>query len=377
VSKIKILHIIKSLGRGGAETLLLETLKAHDKNRFEFSYIYFLPWKNQMVESLEREGAQVHCFNAKNVFGMVLSIPAIIRFVQGKQVQIIHCHLPWSGVIARIVGKLVKIPIVYTEHSVQERYKSLTRRANLLTLGLNNRTIAVSTKASESIKNFKGKKFPITTIKNGVDTVFFSQNDISKKEARRMLNIRDEEIVIGNVCGLRVEKGLQNWVRLAGELVKRNKNLKFLLVGDGPVKTEIVDLIKTLMLTDYFIMPGLQRNVKPYLDAMDIFWITSKFEGLPIALLEAMSMEKPIVTTAAGGIGEAVEYGITGFITPVELPDQTLEGVEKLIASGPLRKEIGLNARKKVVKAFNIDTMVKEIEMVYLDLFPNFSSSRK
>ncbi len=108
--KIKILHLIKSLGRGGAERLLPETLKKHNLNRFEFHYIYFLPWKNQMVEEIEKNGGTVSCFSANNNIQIFAKVRRIAAYVKEHDIQLIHCHLPWAGIVGRMVGKLTRAP---------------------------------------------------------------------------------------------------------------------------------------------------------------------------------------------------------------------------------------------------------------------------
>jgi hypothetical protein len=102
MSKNKILHIIKSLGRGGAEMLLPETLKEHHQDQFEFHYIYFLPWKNQMVEAIESAGGIVCCFSAKNNLHLLLQYTKIIKYCKKHQIQLIHAHLPWAGFVSRV-----------------------------------------------------------------------------------------------------------------------------------------------------------------------------------------------------------------------------------------------------------------------------------
>src|SRR5688572_1137235 len=105
---IPILHIIKSLGRGGAETLLPETLSKHNKKRYQFHYIYFLPWKDQMVSEIEREGGTVTCLPANNNIEILFKILQIRAYIKKHKIQLIHCHLPWAGIVGRLVGKISK-----------------------------------------------------------------------------------------------------------------------------------------------------------------------------------------------------------------------------------------------------------------------------
>ncbi len=103
--RINVLHIIKSLGRGGAEKLLIETLNKHDKNRFNFHYIYFFPWKNQLVKEIEHEGGKVTCFDSKNNTQIFLKLRRIASYIKENNIQLVHCHLPVAGITGRLAGK--------------------------------------------------------------------------------------------------------------------------------------------------------------------------------------------------------------------------------------------------------------------------------
>ena len=85
--------------------LLPETLKIHDKDKFEFHYIYFLPWKNQMVESIQLNGGKIKCLSANNNFQLMLKTNEVARYVRDHDIRLIHAHLPWAGILARRVGK--------------------------------------------------------------------------------------------------------------------------------------------------------------------------------------------------------------------------------------------------------------------------------
>ncbi|HMQ00995.1 MAG TPA: glycosyl transferase, partial [Cyclobacteriaceae bacterium] len=125
--KIKVLHIIKSLGRGGAEMLLPETLKLHDQSKFEFHYIYFLPWKNQLVQALEAAGGKVICLPAGNNISILFQYRKVIQYIKSHNIQLVHAHLPWAGFVSRLVKIFCPISLIYTEHNKQERYHFLTR----------------------------------------------------------------------------------------------------------------------------------------------------------------------------------------------------------------------------------------------------------
>ena len=131
--KIKVLHIIKSLGRGGAEMLLPETLRLHNKEKFEFDYVYFLPWKNQMVKEISEQGGKVICIEANNNLSLLSKYNEVAKYCKKNNIDIIHSHLPWSGFLSRLVYKQTGIPLIYTEHNIQERYHVATKKLNAFT----------------------------------------------------------------------------------------------------------------------------------------------------------------------------------------------------------------------------------------------------
>jgi len=170
MSKIKILHIIKSLGRGGAEMLLQETLKEHNHEQFEFHFIYFLPWKNQMVAGIEAEQGKVTSMPANNNLRIMMKVPEIIRYVKQHKIDLIHAHLPWAGFASRLIFKLSKVPVIYSEHNIQDRYHILTKTINRLTFNWQTRVIAVSGDVAKSIAQRIHPKVPVEIILNGVNT---------------------------------------------------------------------------------------------------------------------------------------------------------------------------------------------------------------
>jgi glycosyltransferase involved in cell wall biosynthesis len=368
MSKIKILHIIKSLGRGGAEMLLQETLKEHNHEQFEFHFIYFLPWKNQMVAGIEAEQGKVTLMPANNNLRIMMKVPEIIRYVKQHKIDLIHAHLPWAGFASRLIFKLSKVPVIYSEHNIQDRYHILTKTINRLTFNWQTRVIAVSGDVAKSIAQRIHPKVPVEIILNGVNTQQFVRNEMERKEKRAALGVGDDDILIGNIAVFRFQKRLKEWITAIKKIQAKHPNVKAVLIGDGILKAEIMEHLKAAGMEEKIIFPGLQTDVLPWMSAMDIFMMTSSFEGLPIALLEAMSMECAIVTTDAGGIKELVRDGKDGFMKPVNEWMDLKEPLGKLISQPELLKEFGAKARMRVISSFSINVMVDQIENIYLDM---------
>ncbi|MBZ9729067.1 glycosyltransferase [Salegentibacter sp. JZCK2] len=363
MQKIKVLHIIKSLGRGGAEMLLPETLKLHDKEKFEFHYIYFLPWKDQMVEAIKDAEGKVTCFEAKDNIRLLIQFKRIIRYCKEHKIDLIHCHLPWAGFVGRLVHRKTGIPVIYTEHNMQERYHIATKSINKISFNSQSLALGVSQDVSESIKRNIQPKIPVQTLLNGVNTESFQRSGDSK--IRSQLGIPEDAIVIGNVAVFRFQKRLVEWLQVIKKIREKNSNVYGIIVGAGPLEEEIKKEWKDLELEKFVFFPGLKTDVKPYFEVMDIFMMASSFEGLPIALLEAMSMECAVVSTDAGGIKEVIRDGKDGLTCPVDEWEQLANKVQILLDEPESLKKYKLAARKRVIELFSLQRMVKELEELY------------
>jgi glycosyltransferase involved in cell wall biosynthesis len=363
---MKILHIVKSLGRGGAEMLLQETLKIHRKDLFEFHYIYFLPWKNQMVDGLTQAGGLVENVPAKNNIAILFRIPALIRYVRKHKIQVIHCHLPWAGIAGRIIHKMTGVPVLYTEHNIQERYHFLTRFMNRFTFNWQSKAIAVSADVAQSIQTNIKPAIPVDTILNGVNTASFQRNDLLRQQKRADLGVTASEILIGTIAVFRQQKRIKEWLEVIAAVHKQHPNIKACIVGDGPMREEIMAHVRTLHIEHVVHFAGLQSDVMPWLSAFDIFMMTSAFEGLPIALLEAMSMGCAIVTTDVGGIKELVRHGEEGLMESADNWRQLAVHVEYFLQQPDQMAVFGARARQRVEAAFSMKQMVALLENHYV-----------
>jgi len=405
-NKIKVLHLIKSLGRGGAEKLIPETALVHDQNRFEFHCLYFFHPENNIVDELEQAGIQVHLFPSGNL-GLFFQVRKVREFVQANNFDLIHAHLPWAGIMARIVGNMLKTPIVYTEHNTWDRYNKLSYWGNRVSFKMQDVAIAVSNEVALSMRfssiwspYARGGRLKLKVIQNGVNTGVFRKTEnkrieikssdsyrhcppiaigtpnlqIAKYQVTRslksQLGIPEEAKVIGKVAVFRSQKRLLLWVEIALEILKTCPEAHFVLVGDGEWRERILKQIQDSGKSSNFHWVGVQINVIPYLSIMDIYLSSSEFEGLPIAMLEAMSCEIAVVATRAGGIGEVITHGNEGFLTAINDWGELANYCIQLIQNPEQLNAMKQAARHRVIEEFSIKKMVAELEKVYQDLVP-------
>lgn len=365
--KKKILHIIKSMGRGGAEMLLPETLKLHNQDAFEFHYIYFLPWKNQMVETIEAAGGIVTCIPASSNLKILLQYPKIITYCKQHDIELIHAHLPFAGFVSRIVHFATKIPLIYTEHNLQNRYHFLTKIINKFTFNFQTLGLGVSEEVTLAVQKNIKPKIPVQTLLNGVNTDYFkrSETDGIRNSMRLQYGIPKDAFVVGNVAVFRAQKRLDLWLQLFKKVHDTHSNVYGLIVGSGPLEPMLKKQLNALELTNKVIFVGLQTIVKPYYETMDCFMMTSEFEGLPVALLEAMSMECAIVSTDAGGIKEVIQSRKEGIIQSVAEWEKLGDELVTLVEQPEVTVQLKVAARKRVLESFSLQAMVTELETLY------------
>jgi glycosyltransferase involved in cell wall biosynthesis len=340
----------------------------HDAEKFEFHFIYFLPWKNQMVTGIEANGGKVTLMPARNNIQIMRKLPEVIDYIRKNQINLVHAHLPWAGFLARFIHRRIGIPLVYTEHNIQQRYHWVTRILNRITFGWQTAVVAVSDEVSRSIHTTIHPKIPVTTILNGVNTDSFRFDESDRKSIRQSLGIAEDEVLVGVIAVFRFQKRLTEWIDVFKTAQARYPKLRGIIMGDGPLRAEVQAHLKESGMQDLIHMPGLVTPVKPYLSAMDFFMMTSSFEGLPIALLEAMSMECAVVSTNAGGIRQVIRNGEDGITVEVDSFSKLGTILPELLNEAKNWLHFRKKARQRVEDAFSLRKMVRETEELYFQL---------
>ncbi len=367
---MRVLWLIKGLGLGGAERLLVLAAPHLDRSEFAYEAAYLLPWKTALVRPLEEAGVPTVCLHHRRPFDLRV-VGRIAALLRERRPDILHLHLPYSGVVGRIAARLAGGvgAVVYTEHNLQERYHPLTRLANQLTLPLCDRTIAVSPEVEDSLRgSWLTRRAPITVVPNGVDVEEVRRAAAGSAEVREELGIPPEGLVVGVVIGFRQQKRPDLWVRAARMIADAEPRASFVLVGEGPALAPTRALAAEVGLNGRAIFTGLRSDAPRLIAALDVFMLSSMYEGLPVAVLEAMALARPIVATRVGGLPAVIEHGRSGLLVeagnPAALADQALA----LLRDAGLRRSLGAAAQQRVRERFGIAPMVRATEQIYCEL---------
>jgi glycosyltransferase involved in cell wall biosynthesis len=375
---LKVLWLIKGLGLGGAEKLLALSAPHVDRSRYEVEVAYLLPWKNALVPDLERAGVRVTCLNHARPFDLRV-VPRIARFLRQRKIDLLHAHLPYSGIVGRVAARAAGVPyVLYTEHNVQERYHPLTRIANQLTMRMCNLTIAVSEGVRESL--LRSPLVPgarVRTILNGVDVEGLRRAAGAGPDVRTELGIPRDRRVVGVVNVFRPQKRIDLWIQAARKIADADPQAVFVLVGDGPILPEMRVLADSVGLGRRITFAGLRPDAPRLIAAFDVFMLASDFEGLPVAVLEAMALGKPVVATDAGGLPGVIADGTHGFLVERGAPAALAGKVLSLLSDPSLRRSMGDASARRVLEHFSIQRMVRETEDAYESLLSRPGARRR
>ncbi|WP_316749089.1 glycosyltransferase family 4 protein [Pedobacter gandavensis] len=368
--KIKILQAIRQGKVGGGETHVLDLVNELNKQEFESVILSFT--EGPMVEKLRADGFKVYVVPTEKPFNYKVW-KAVKKIVEQEKIDLIHAHGTRANSNTFSTAKSLSIPIIYTVHGwsfhpdQSAAVKIIRTLSERFLVNMANKTICVS----QSNLNEGLLKFPMpeaTVILNGINQQKFSP-DQTFKPVRTELNIPSDAVLIGYIARITAQKEPLNFLRAIAR-VPSDLNAKFLIVGDGELKAEMLELATSLNLNDRVTFQDFRSDIPDVLNAVDIFCLPSLWEGLPIALLEAMAMKKAIVATEIDGINDLIQPGQNGILVPVSNPDKLAEAITLLIENTELRTRLGIQAGATVAEKFNVDRMTRSVEEVYRSLVP-------
>jgi glycosyltransferase involved in cell wall biosynthesis len=264
------------------------------------------------------------------------------------------------GIVARIVSP---VPVVYTEHNMAESYRPITRTLNRMTYRRNAITIAVSGAVAGSVNDWPGD--PVLVIPNGVAV---SVDRHGASAVRQELGLSESDLLVAHVGNIRPGKGHEVLIDAVAHLHKRVPSIRFVSVGGEKYPGDLERIRSRASeagLGDTLRFMGRRPDALNFVAAADIFVNPSTVEGLPVAILEAMALGRPVVAAAAGGVPGIVKDGVTGILVEPNEPAALAAGIERLISDPLLAKRLGEAAQGMVMNEYGLEPMVRATEEVY------------
>lgn len=333
---MRLLHVVKGLGPGGAERLLVSMAGATDPAVATCEVAYVLDRKQHLVAELETAGWRTHLLAGGRGMADPRWIGRLLRLA--RRFDVVHLHSPAVAAIARPMLRAVvpRVRLVSTEHNVWTSHARPTRVLNGLTAALDHRRLAVSEGVRASM--WARLRPGCEVLEHGVPLAALRARRGERAQARATLGVTDDDVLVVTVANLRAQKDYPNLFAAAAAAIGREPRLRFVAIGQGPLEAELRTALAALGLGDRFTMLGYHPDPPAIVAGADLFTLGSRHEGLPIALVEAMAMGVAPVATAVGGVAEIVTDGRDGLLVPSRDPHALADALVRL-AQDPAERQ--------------------------------------
>ena len=366
--RVRVLVLIKCLGHGGAEQLLVATMASRDRERFDYEVAFVLDAKDALVPAVEASGVPVHRLGAGGN-GDLRWLPRLRRLLATGDFDVLHLHLPYAAAWGRLVAASLlpsrRPVIIYTEHSLWARTAAPVRALNRMTERLDRRVIAVSEAVMDALPPPARSRAQV--IVHGIDLEAARSAATGRHTVRSELGVEDDEILVVTVANLRREKGIDVLLEAAHRLRSEGAAVKFALAGSGPLEEEVRTLHGQLGLGDALLLLGGRGDAVRLIAGADIFALASRHEGLPVTVMEAVTVGTPIVATAVGELPRLLTDGVDARLVPPDDPGLLAAAIGQLAADPAARERLAHNAGK-LSSLFDIRLATAAIEALYLEV---------
>ena len=370
--RIRVLVVIKVLGYGGAERLLVDTMATADQEAFDYEVAYVLAAEHALASRISDLGFAVHALGAQGDFDLRW-MSRLRRLLRQGRFDVVHFHLPYTAAVGRLVARSLspgrRPAVVYTEHSLWNKMAVLVKGLNRAGVAGDDALLVVSDAAFDALPPpLKGRA---QVVVHGIDlaapAALVARRAEVRAEVRAELGVGERELLAISVANFRPEKGYDVLLEAARQVTRQRPDVRFVAVGRGPLEDDVRSRLDALDLGDRFQLLGQRHDVLRLLAGSDLFVLASRQEGLPVALMEATSVGLPVVATAVGGVPQAVANGTAALIVPPGQPGELADAIVKLADDPELRRRLA-DGSLASSRAFDVTAATRRIEAIYCDI---------
>jgi glycosyltransferase involved in cell wall biosynthesis len=371
-SRIRVLHVLSSARAGGVETFVLELARHIDRRRFQLDVCIVGP-DGPMVEALRATGAAVHVLGDRNQYWH-RALSYFIHLHSGR-FDIVHVNI--GGRLPKYLARLARCrSLISHVHGAMIDEVEPWRQGNCSAAPRIMRNYIRGAQQLVASSHEIGRMLTtccpavagrVAVIPHGVDLDRFrpvSLDSLEVKTSRRELGLSERDAVVGFVGRLVPQKGLSYLLAAAERLQPRYPNLHFVIVGDGPLRSELTAVTASAGAARFHFL-GERSDVPRLLALFDLLVVPSEWEPFGIVNLEAMAAATPVVAFDVDGIPEAIVHGETGLLVPHRDSRALASAIARLLDDAPLRRRMGAAGRQRVEQRFNVRDMARAFESFY------------
>jgi glycosyltransferase involved in cell wall biosynthesis/protein-tyrosine-phosphatase len=362
-AEVRICHVMSADLWAGAE-VQVATVASYLVEQPGVNLTAVLLNEGWLARELRRLGVQVAVVDERRHTSLRI-VGFLTRYLREHDVDVVHTHRYKDTVLGGIAAKAAGVPhVIRTVHGLSEPMRGWDRAKYLVYDALDratlwccaDRILAVSRRMAETLKESGYRAHTVTHLHNGVNLRSVKATR-PPEEVRRTLGIDDDELVIGTAGRFARVKGHAYLVRAARLILQQERRTRFLFVGSGPLENELRESARQLEVDGHclFVDPAADRRagVHDLIAAMDLFVLPSLNEGIPMALLEAMALTRPVIASAVGGIPEVVTDRVTGLLVQPRDDRQLADACLELARNRYWAQTLGAHARREVEKDFS------------------------
>jgi glycosyltransferase involved in cell wall biosynthesis len=364
-----VCQVLHDLQVGGAQILAARLAR---QLRGSYSFVFIcLDEIGALGEELREQGFAVHQVSRRP--GVDWGCPRrITRILRDERVDLLHCHLYtpfFYGIAARLGFR--GPAVLFTEHGrpFPDHPRFKRKAANRLLLERRDRVVGVGAAVRRALDVNEGISADrVGIVYNGIDLSRHADNQDCRRSIRKEIGVDQEDFVVVQVARLDPVKDHATALRTIAQVALRRTDVRLVIVGEGPELPVIKRHIAELGIAKHVRPLGLRSDIPRLLSAADVFLLTSVTEGIPLSVIEAMAAGLPVVATNVGGVGEVVEDGVTGFLSPAADPVELAANLLRLGNDPALSENLGNAGRLRAQALFSEERMFAEYRKIYEEM---------
>ena len=363
---IKVLEVIRQGQIGGGESHLLDLIYFLDKSKVIPICLSFTD--GEMIHRLTQMGITCYVIETQKPFDLGIQ-KQIIKLIKNEDIQFIHAHGSRAASNILCTARLLHIPYIYTVHgwSFHDDQPFLVKKlrgwSEKLICHYAHQVICVSQSNKDTGREVFGLRDAMV-IENGVNLERFNP-DCPFKDLRQMFGFSDSDCIVGFIARCTKQKNPLIYLAALEKAHKANSYMKGLFIGEGDMDAEVDAFIEQHQMKDYLYRSPFRMDVPEVLQCIDIYCLPSLWEGLSIALLEAMAMRKAIIATPTDGTCELIHNDKNGIIVPFDDVQSLACAMNTLATSKEKREQYGISARSLIEKRFNAKRVAEMVTQIY------------
>jgi glycosyltransferase involved in cell wall biosynthesis len=365
MKKIRVLHIVPTLSPGGAERVAVHIVTRLNPQRYEAAVVSLgKREKNDLDRLLEEAGVEVRYLGKPPGFDYRMYF-RLHRALRDYRPDVVHTHMQVLRYALPSMLLLKSASLLHTIHNLAER--DVEPRARFIhRYAFNHGVVPVAVAEEVAVSVERLYRIPrCRVIPNGIPTDHYASPRTARKEWRAREGFGDDDIVFVCVARFAPQKNHVLLLKAFAQGPASDPRAHLVLVGEGTLRAQLEEMAKELGLTDQVHFLGLRTDIPDVLGAMDVFALSSDYEGNPLSVMEAMASSLPIVSTAAGGVPSLFDNGREGLIVQPGDVQGLSHSMVSLLRNRELRQALGRAAGQRAKERFDVSTMVQAHEALY------------